>query len=259
MDVDTIEPGMDFQIAIRRAVESCMLLIAVIGQQWTTAADRRGRRRLDDPEDLVALEVGAALLRDIRVVPVLVDGANMPDRDELPNALRPLARRNAIRIDHETFTSDVGRLLTLVDQVLGRASVTVAEDREPVSAKPVSAPASRPAKLASSPRAEPQPRQQAVDPLANTPTAPSIRQENERYTFIVTRGNNAGAVLRPHVYSDGCFVVSTSRFARDQERVPRDERLEPWLRQGYKLRMSIGGSGPRPSLISPEQIIGLDS
>ncbi|MGH3843952.1 MAG: tetratricopeptide repeat protein [Pseudonocardiaceae bacterium] len=118
MDVDTIEPGADFAAAIAREVASCDVLIALIGPTWSTIADRRGRRRLDDPDDFVLLEIRAALEREIRVIPVLVDGAVMPDRCDLPEGLQGLARRNAVRLDHETFRSDITTLLDAVERIL---------------------------------------------------------------------------------------------------------------------------------------------
>ena len=84
MDVDSIPPGVDFAEAIQRAVSGCDDLLALIGRQWTTLADEQGHRRLDDPDDFVVLEVQAALDRNIPVIPVLVDGAVMPQRRELP-------------------------------------------------------------------------------------------------------------------------------------------------------------------------------
>jgi hypothetical protein len=69
MDVDTIELGDDFVEVITRAVGSCDVLLAVVGPHWLTATDRDGRRRLDDPRDIVRLEIAAALERDIRVIP----------------------------------------------------------------------------------------------------------------------------------------------------------------------------------------------
>src|SRR5215831_16515157 len=69
IDVDTIEPGVDFAEAISREVATCQVLVAVIGPNWLTATDERGRRRLDDPDDLVRLEIEAALARDVRVIP----------------------------------------------------------------------------------------------------------------------------------------------------------------------------------------------
>jgi tetratricopeptide (TPR) repeat protein len=118
MDVDTIEPGADVRAAIARAVASCDVLIALIGPTWSTIADQQGRRRLDDPDDFVVLEIRAALERQIQVIPVLVDGAVMPDRQGLPEGLQSLAGRNAVRLDHVTFRSDVARLLEAVDRIL---------------------------------------------------------------------------------------------------------------------------------------------
>src|SRR5690242_19550992 len=61
IDVDTIEPGVDFAEEIRRAVAACTVLVAIIGSAWLTATDEQGRRRLDDPDDLVRQEIEAAL------------------------------------------------------------------------------------------------------------------------------------------------------------------------------------------------------
>lgn len=111
IDVDSIPPGEDFVEAIQQAVRQADVLLALIGPTWTRAADERGNRRLDDPEDFVVLELAEALQRGVHVVPVLVDGAPMPRREELPPALQPLVRRNAVRVDGESFRSDVGALL----------------------------------------------------------------------------------------------------------------------------------------------------
>src|SRR5215218_10065225 len=87
MDVDTIALGVDFAEVITQAVSTCQVLLAVIGPRWLTATDQEGRRRLDDPDDVVRLEIVAALERDIRVIPILVEGAVMPRRQELPDTL----------------------------------------------------------------------------------------------------------------------------------------------------------------------------
>jgi hypothetical protein len=87
IDVDTMEPGVDFAQAIARAVETCEVLLAIIGPSWLTAKDQQDRRRLEDPDDIVRLEVEAALARDVRVIPILVENAVMPNQVELPRAL----------------------------------------------------------------------------------------------------------------------------------------------------------------------------
>src|SRR5580658_7220056 len=78
MDVDTIEPGVDFVEAIEESVGSCDVLIAVIGTDWLTSSTRASKRRLEIAEDSVRVEIATALKRDIRVIPVLVEGAAMP-------------------------------------------------------------------------------------------------------------------------------------------------------------------------------------
>jgi hypothetical protein len=82
-DVDSIELGDDFVQVITRAVGSCDVLLALIGDEWLTITDEHGRRRLDDPNDFVRLEIEAALRRNVRIIPILVDGARMPDAGEL--------------------------------------------------------------------------------------------------------------------------------------------------------------------------------
>lgn len=118
IDVDAIEPGLDFAEEISRAVTTCKVLLAVIGRSWLTVTDRAGRRRLDDPDDIVRVEIEAALARDVRVIPILVEGASMPGREDLPVSLAGLVRRNALPIRHESFRSDALRLLTAIERVL---------------------------------------------------------------------------------------------------------------------------------------------
>ena len=123
IDVDAIEPGVDFAAEIFRAVAACQVLLAVIGPAWLTITDERGHRRLDDPEDIVRLEIESALARDVRVIPILAEGAVMPGRTDLPESLAGLARRNALPIRHDSFRHDAGRLVTAIERILAPAAV----------------------------------------------------------------------------------------------------------------------------------------
>jgi hypothetical protein len=118
MDVDTIEPGVDFAEVIERSIGSCDVFITLIGTRWVTATDDTGKRRLDDPDDYVRLEIVSALERNIRVIPVLVNGAPVPALHELPDDLKPLRRRNAIKVDHERFDTDAKRLVQAIERAL---------------------------------------------------------------------------------------------------------------------------------------------
>lgn len=115
MDVDTIEPGADFVARIEDAVGSAAALLVVVGRGWVDAKDDDGRRRLDDPEDFVRLEVASALQRDVRVIPVLVGGAAMPESDQLPAALAGLARRNALVLSDLDWRAGMTRLLAVLE------------------------------------------------------------------------------------------------------------------------------------------------
>jgi roadblock/LC7 domain-containing protein len=127
MDVATIDLGVDFAAVITRAVGTCQVLLAVIGPQWVTVADADGRRRLKDPNDFVRLEIQAALERDVRVIPILVEGAPMPRLRDLPRPLAGLARRNALTMRHESFPYDAERLLEAIERVLADPTPAVTE------------------------------------------------------------------------------------------------------------------------------------
>ena len=120
MDIDAIGHGDDFDETIRAAVEGSDVFLAVIGKHWLTATDSKGRRRLDDPADFVRVEIEAALERNVRLIPVLVEGAEMPSAEELPEPLRPLARRQALEITDAGWRSDSDQLLRRIEKIIGQ-------------------------------------------------------------------------------------------------------------------------------------------
>jgi len=116
MDVVDIELGRDFRRVIDQQIASCGFLLVVIGKGWLNATDNEGRRRLDDSNDFVRLEIAAALKRNIRVIPVLVQGAKMPGGDSLPEDLKELAFRNAVELTHARWESDTQVLTKALDR-----------------------------------------------------------------------------------------------------------------------------------------------
>lgn len=111
MDIDAIDPGVDFFDVIEQAIGSCDAFVSVIGRDWLEAKDVHGRRRLADPNDYVRREIETALAHGARVIPVLVQDAEMPVAEDLPPAIAPLARRNAVELRDTSWRPDVDRFV----------------------------------------------------------------------------------------------------------------------------------------------------
>ena len=110
MDIEAIPPGTKFSEYIRDAVGSCNILFVLIGPNWLAAVDEEGERRLDDEEDFVALEIEAALDRDVPIIPTLVGDALMPRKQDLPEHLRPLCDFQNFVISDRSWHDDCARL-----------------------------------------------------------------------------------------------------------------------------------------------------
>jgi ABC-type amino acid transport substrate-binding protein len=206
-DVDSIELGDDFVEVITRAVGSCDVLLALIGNQWLTVTDDDGRRRLDNPDDFVRLELEAALTRNIRVIPILIDEASMPRADELPPSLAGLVRRQALELSPNRFDYDTSRLLKVLDNTLAemrteqfnadltgrpetgppRLSATPAQDASERPGHPPRArtPSSPPGVAVTPGRARPPPRQ----------SRPSVEQRRPLARRRLVAGVGAGVAL----------------------------------------------------------------
>jgi len=125
-DVDSIEPGQDFTKALEAAVGSCRVLLAVIGRDWVNACDDTGRRRLENPRDWVRIEIESALRRPkVQVIPVLIDGATMPQAEQLPGELAQLSLRQAVEITASGFVGQVESLIVALQKILEHPSVKI--------------------------------------------------------------------------------------------------------------------------------------
>jgi hypothetical protein len=110
-DIDSIEMGADWSKVLHDAIDSCQVMLVVIGPAWLELRDERGERRLDDPDDYVRREVELGLAQVAHVVPVLVGGGRLPAAAELPEPLRGLADRQYRTIDDDTFNADAAELI----------------------------------------------------------------------------------------------------------------------------------------------------
>jgi hypothetical protein len=114
MDLTDIPPGRNFLQVIEEKIAASDVLLVLIGPKWAAITDERGRPRLNDPEDVVRLETAAALKRGIRAIPVLIAGAVMPRKADLPEDLKALADHQAHEITERHFRQDADSLIRVL-------------------------------------------------------------------------------------------------------------------------------------------------
>lgn len=132
IDVDDINAGQPFSEVIQRSVGDSAVLLALIGKRWQ--GPREGAPpRIFEAGDFVRQEVAAGLAKGIRVIPVLLDGAAMPDPAHLPPELAPLAGRNALELDNSRFAADIERLVREVRGALGEKALPPPSSRRPLT------------------------------------------------------------------------------------------------------------------------------
>jgi len=131
MDIDSNPIGVDYRAHIDESLKRCELLLAVIGDHWLGPGEV-GARRIDDPSDLVRLEVSTALKQGIRVVPLLIDDTQMPSSEQLPEDLRSLKFRQAFRVDSGVdFHHHLTRLCNAISTATKTTSTTDSQPPPP--------------------------------------------------------------------------------------------------------------------------------
>jgi hypothetical protein len=130
MDVDAIEPGEDFRNAISRTLDGCDVVLLVIGPLWSSVSDAEGRSRLLDEGDVHRIEVESALARGVRLIPVLVGGASVPRKGDLPDSLGEIVYRNAAILDDRRFGADLESLHAVLLAVARTLEEQRVQDRE---------------------------------------------------------------------------------------------------------------------------------
>jgi hypothetical protein len=124
LDLDRQVGGVDFRESIRAALDRSDVVLAVIGPRWLSVSNPEGQRRLDDPGDWVRIEIESALASEVRLMPILVQGARMPRAEEMPAALRELAYRTAISVRPDPdFGRDIAQLVSDLSRCEKRARV----------------------------------------------------------------------------------------------------------------------------------------
>ena len=115
-DLDSIPAGQSFKNHLETELDHCEVLIVVMGPTWLEVqSGSTGKRRLDNPNDWVRLEIEYALKRNILVIPLLIDGSSLPAEDQLPGLLKLLRERQTAKLGHDANgqpdSRDLNRLI----------------------------------------------------------------------------------------------------------------------------------------------------
>ncbi len=116
-DVEAIEAGADFSRKILDGIRGAHVMLVLIGPSWLQARCAQGRFRLEEPEDFVRREIETALRWRVPIVPVLIEGASMPDEAELPPSIRQLALRQAHRLTEDEWHEELDDLADCIAKV----------------------------------------------------------------------------------------------------------------------------------------------
>lgn len=119
-DVDSIPLGADFRQVINEFVAITDVFLIVIGSKWVNATDQTGKRRLDNPDDLVRFEIESALEKSTIIIPIIIDGALIPSASELPYSIRGIVSRQALSVRPDPdFRFDIARLIHRIQMLDG--------------------------------------------------------------------------------------------------------------------------------------------
>lgn len=123
-DVESIDPGVDFEVALEQALKGCAVMLVVIGPRWLNITGKDGQRRLDQPGDWIRIEVARALARQVRLIPVLLEDTPLPEAELLPEDLRALVRRQSLPLSDARWRGDLQRLIETLERIPGLERVT---------------------------------------------------------------------------------------------------------------------------------------
>lgn len=112
LDSRSLVAGRAFDTRMAAAVRGCSVLLSVIGRNWLTLTDERGRRLIDRRHDWVRTEIAAGLARGVPVIPVLVEDVAPLVPASLPPSIRALAKHQFVRLRQRSFQTDFEYLVT---------------------------------------------------------------------------------------------------------------------------------------------------
>jgi len=120
MDISDVGAGERFVEAFKAEINSSDIFLAVIGKDWLTITEKK---QSTNDNDYVGLEIETALARgrEIIIIPVLVEGARVPLKQDLPEKLQQLVELNAVELSNRWYERDVNQLIEGLEEAFRRA------------------------------------------------------------------------------------------------------------------------------------------
>jgi len=114
-DIESLPPGVDFVDVVRDRLQRAVVMVVIIGPRWLDG------RRIHEPDDLHREEIRTALERNLVTIPVLVGGAHFPSKDDLPEDVQSLTRRQGLEVADTRWDYDIGTLSEAIIAGLARS------------------------------------------------------------------------------------------------------------------------------------------
>jgi pterin-4a-carbinolamine dehydratase len=112
LDFDSMKPGEIWPDSLKHALNSADALLLIISKNWLHMQDEEsGKRRIDLEDDWVRKEIIDFLKRkkenpDLLILPVLINGAKMPEKKYLDDTLNEICDFQAIELIYTGSTID---------------------------------------------------------------------------------------------------------------------------------------------------------
>lgn len=114
-DVENILAGDHWPQVLKRKVSQAQVVIAVVGSQW--ASTLAERRNISEP-DYVRLELNTARDLGLPVIPVILEGAELPDNEQLDDLAWLLETQSHRLSDLQSrWSFDIDRLAEQIAQL----------------------------------------------------------------------------------------------------------------------------------------------
>src|SRR5438046_1154860 len=124
-DKEDVGGGVSWRQEVLHEIDRDSVLLVLIGGDWANVKDAHGKRRLDNGDDPLRLEIADGLRDGAVILPILLENAQMPSEEELPPELRPLAGINALNLRDGDWHYDLDKICKTLERIGFKSATSV--------------------------------------------------------------------------------------------------------------------------------------